>query len=154
MGLEASNYFFKSKKYSKKTEIRENLKLLNVSKLKQLSEDSYILFNTEYWIDLMLTDQNGYDISIRVALCNPADGIEGGLKCLFKELFGIFGEGVLIDVDHNKKYTELSTSNWRELWNNLQGRKSNLETTYGELKLPISSSLFYKYISERENLPN
>ena len=150
MGLESSNFVFKPMG-SKKDEffLSQNLLLLKFGNLKKKSENTYVLYDSNYWVDFLLTTGANSFISIRIALCNPLEGIQSMLPNLFSNLFSIFSDGLLIDLDNNKEYNKINDKEFSEIFEHLRERKKSLEHAYGELRLPVSSSLFFKYISER-----
>jgi hypothetical protein len=156
MGLEASNFIFRPNNKISKTHFEEKLSTIETILLKKSTNESYILYTSDCWIDILLVD-NLKSISIRVALCNPLNGVEKNLKKLFHELFALSEKSSLTDVYTKIDYLILNDDVYREIINNLKLRKADLESRYGELLLPVSSTLFYKYISERDgdgNLSN
>ncbi len=142
MGLEVKNFLFVFDKVKALKDITEVIHFDEV-----VRNDEQVLLvkkDDEYWIDLLSFSTEIKELSIRIALCNPAQAFTRELRKLFNELFDLVKGSFLLDRDSGKKYYQLENAAWEEITENYQERKMVFTSIYGKDESAISSNDFYK----------
>jgi hypothetical protein len=151
MGLESVNYYFKFKELAVETDM-ENIFKFERGFVKK-KEGLIIYYDFNFWIDVQLVGNNSKTsaLSIRIALCNPINGIKVAFQMLLEKLFGSLSNCELIDLNTKKHFTSLNKEIWNQVWIDYELKQKEFEILYGYVELPVSSTLFFKYLNEKND---
>lgn len=135
MGLEAINYIFRS-------EMALNELLYKNRDISQLSRQYYCYCEAgKFWIYLELHDN--HTLSIRIALCNPIQGVLNALSSLIEFLYSQT-DGWLFDMHSKEKYSAFNPLVAEKLKYSFLNKRSTFSEMYGEMAEAIGSDEFYK----------
>ena len=135
MGLEAINFFFRSKEQIESA-VASNKDIIHSKEGKYVYKK-----DNNFWIDLEFQDSNS--LSIRITLCNPRDTVLIALYHLVSFLFSLKG-GTLIDMNTKQVYETYNNEVKEALEKSYLNKKKIFQDIYGEYTAAISSEEFYK----------
>lgn len=133
MGLEAINYYYRSKEKAGRL-------LKDFGAQLHPDESRYpVLTGDDYFIEFELYDE--HTISIRITLSNPQIPVLNKLKQLLTYLL-VENEGVLKDLHTKQSHHMLNETTWALIERSYHSKKSLFEERYGHIVAAVSSSQF------------
>lgn len=137
MGVESANYkvLFRNGSLD---DVRDMLRHLRAEQQVSETFEKWVLNGERHWIDLMLLPgpENRPMLSIRVALCNPAD-VEKVLHVVLTEVLQSL-DGKLRDEQTGKTYCDLAGTNWTELQAAFSDKRDQFQRNFGPFEAAIS----------------